>query len=613
MTRLLRLFPLALLVAVASADPPESRLECFVTRDGDRLMEGDEELRFVSWNVPNLLVLEDAFEFLGESPWRWPDASEIADALDSVRQMGSTVVRTYVLTVRREGADMGEHVHVLGPGEFNERAFETLDLVLKLANERGVRIILPLVDNWKWQGGIAQYAAFRGKRTEEFWTDRQLIQDFKQTIHFVLNRRNTLTGVLYRNDPAILCWETGNELDSPAEWTAEIAAYIKSIDSNHLVLDGRSLKGFPYSAIDDPNIDLISTHHYPGTNNSAADIAKFARLARGKKPYFVGEFGFVEIDEARKMLNAVIDEGAAGALYWSLRYHRRDGGFYWHHEPSGGDLYKAYHWPGFEEGREYREHLVIPMIRNAAFRIRDLEPPPVDPPAPPVLLPIEHPGRISWRGSAGASHYRVERADAAEGPWIALADRVSDAATQYRPLYCDSTATPGDAYYYRAVALNEAGASEPSNIVGPVKPRYRMLVDELADLSLVESTSGKASLCSNEARKVQEDIHRLALQPGASVTYRTASPLISATAYLFSENPAATLEIAYSRDGARFVTSPVKRDTIERREGDYGYLTPVLLRADLAGKGARFVRFSLPSSENKHEAQLSRVELNYGD
>ena len=94
------------------------------------------------------------------------------------------------------------------------------------------------MDNWVWQGGRAEYAGFRGKTRDDFWTDPQLIADFEQTVQFILTRTNSYTGVRYADDKAILCWETGNELASPPSWTREIAAYIKSLDTNHLVMDG---------------------------------------------------------------------------------------------------------------------------------------------------------------------------------------------------------------------------------------------------------------------------------------------------------------------------------------------------------------------------------------
>ena len=219
----------------------ESALHDFITVRGDQLMEGDKPFRFISFNLPNLQMIEDNMPFTETNPWRLPDEFEIRDGLMTVRQMGGLVARTYSLSVVRTKDDPGMPAYVLGPGKFNEEAFRKLDLVLQVANEEGVRLIIPFVNNGRWHGGRAEYAGFRGKSRDKFWTDPQLIADFKETIRFILTRTNTLTGVRYCDDKAILCWETGNELSSTAEWTREIARYIKSIDTNHLVMDGRCL------------------------------------------------------------------------------------------------------------------------------------------------------------------------------------------------------------------------------------------------------------------------------------------------------------------------------------------------------------------------------------
>ena len=266
-------------------------------------MDGDKPYRFISLNIPNLLVIEDAFEFTSPSPWRWPNEFEIEDALESVRQMGGQVVRTYVISVYREGSDMGRTVHVLAPGEFNEEAFKTLDKVLEVANRKGIRLIIPFVDRAPWMGGQPQYAAFRGKNMDDFWTDPQLIADFKQTIEHVVNRTNTITGVPYKNDKAILAWETGNEIDATPEWTHEIAGYVRQLDPNHLVADGRSLHGIAQWQVDEPNTDLVTTHHYPhGPSDFVPAIRAAHALTKGKKPYFIGEFGFVDTAAHRPRL-----------------------------------------------------------------------------------------------------------------------------------------------------------------------------------------------------------------------------------------------------------------------------------------------------------------------
>jgi mannan endo-1,4-beta-mannosidase len=605
--------PAALLLVVAtlilapSARAQDGGFADFVARRGDQLIEGGQPLRFISFNIPNLLVIEDAFEFLGDSPWRWPDEFEINDALESIHQMGGRVARSYVLSVRREGSDMGECVHVLGPGEFNEEAFAALDLVLKVATEKGVRVIIPLVDNWKWMGGVGQYAAFRGKEEREFWTDPQLMADFKQTIDYIVNRKNSLTGVRYRDDKAILAWETGNELDAPPAWTAEVAAYLKQVDPNHLVIDGRSLHGIPPASLDDPNVDIVTTHHYPSHGGDIAkDVETAARAARGKKPYLVGEVGFIPVEEARRVLSAAVDNNAVGALYWSLRFHRREGGFYWHSEPDGANVFKAYHWPGFDSGGDYREREMLAVLVEQAARINaagtNAEAP--REPTPPLaarLLPIEHPGRVSWQGAAGASGYNVERAQSTDGPWATIGENVSDAATQYRPLFSDAGAEPGRAYYYRVTARNAAGAGPASNFVGPVTAKRAL--------------AGAVQSRRNEPRRAQEDTHRLELAPGGSVTYELPRGVVDATVWAFAAGePACRIEV--SRDGREFAPLETHVAGARRGAGDYGYWDAILLRASSTDPQARFVRIvnAAPASEGEGASfQLSRVELLYGE
>lgn len=594
----------------------------FITRRGDQLIDGDQAFRFISFNIPNLQLVEDNYAPGAKSPWIWPNEFELTDALESVRQMGGSVVRTYVLSVRREvGADIGEHVYVRGPGEFNEEAFRALDLAIEVANKTGVRLIIPLVDNWKWQGGRGEYAAFRGKQPDDFWTDEQLIADFETTIRFVLTRVNTRTGVAYKDDPAILAWETGNELDSPPAWTSRIAEFIKQLDPNHLVIDGRSLHGVPVESLDDPNVDVITTHHYPNgedTNYAPAIIAA-AEACRGKKPYFVGEFGFAPLADMEKTYDAVITSGASGALLWSLRFHHRDGGFYWHDEPMGGKLYKAYHWPGFDSGRGYEERAVLELTRRKAFEIRGLTLPAIEPPAPPRLQPIDDAAAISWQGSAGARDYVVERADApqpgaTEAPqnWQIVGDGVDDSAVQYAPLFHDDSAEPGRSYLYRVLARNEAGSSEPSNIVGPVAVAHRTLVDDCADATLAAQTAGNVTPSTGEDRRRREDVHRLAIGSGGSVVYEVAAPIASWRAVVYRDSTSSELTAEHSADGEQWTAAAVTARTLGGAGGDYRYLYQQEVASAELPPGARFLRLSVAHAADTSHVELSRIEIRYG-
>lgn len=76
------------------------RCEHFITRQGDRLMDGTKEYRFISFNIPNLHYVEDQLPFAEMNPWRLPDAFEITDALTAIEQMGGQETR---LLQRRGG------------------------------------------------------------------------------------------------------------------------------------------------------------------------------------------------------------------------------------------------------------------------------------------------------------------------------------------------------------------------------------------------------------------------------------------------------------------------------------------------------------------------------
>jgi hypothetical protein len=598
-----------MILAVSTTTPlrAEAALRDFITVRSDHLMEGDKPFRFISFDLPNLQMIEDNMPFTETNFWRLPDAFEIRDGLMTVRQMGGTVVRTYVLSVARTNDTPGTPRHVLGPGKFNEEAFRELDLVLKIANEQGIRLIIPLVDNWKWQGGRAEYAGFRGKSKDDFWSDPQLIADFKETIRFVLMRTNTFTGVRYCDDKAILCWETGNELSATTEWTREIARYIKNLDTNHLVMDGRAGQLQPES-LTIPEIDIVTTHHYPNSRRTtpfAQLIQENAAVAKGKKPYVVGEFGFVPTEQMNAAMQAIIDTGISGGLLWSLRFRDRDGGFYWHSEPAGGNLYKGFHWPSSTVGAAYDEINLMASVRRYAFAIRGLTPPPIPVPAPPGLLPITDASAISWQGSVGAVSYTVERAPEAAGPWTVAGANIDESFVQYRPLFNDESAPAGN-WYYRVRAKNEAGLSRPSNVAGSVAVTHATVVDELADFSKVRARQGQIRITTRDCRNAKEDAHRAAGNAGDALIYELPTPIEGFRVFAFFPHEVADLKCSISDDGQTYHDIPASKDVYFSGAGDYGFWEPVLYHAGNIGGNAKFLKIKLTGV-----TQIGRVEITH--
>jgi len=595
----------AVLGAAICASAANSKLEQFITVKDGQLLEGGEPFRFISFDVPNLLEIEDNVRFGQENPWRLPDRFEISDALETVREAGGTIARTYVITVERTNDPPGTHRHVLGPGRFDEESFRTLDEVLAEANRAGVRLIIPLVDNWPWMGGRAQYAGFRGKSRDSFWSDPQLIGDFEQTIQYVLTRTNTVTGTRYCEDKAILCWETGNELQSPAAWTRQVARYIKSVDTNHLVMDGFNTAVLREESLEMPEVDVVTTHHYPGGGKGFAQlIRENAGRAKGKKAYIIGEFGFVSTAEMQAAMEAIAESGASGGLLWSLRFRNREGGFYWHSEPYGDNLYKAFHWPGSALGDPYDERALLKLVRSKAFAIRGMAAPEIAIPAAPRLLPIADAAAISWQGSVGAASYQVERAAKVSGPWQIIAANVDEAFTQYRPQFADET-VPAGKWYYRVRARNESGLSEASNIVGPVEARTATLVDELADLSKVNGQRGEWKIVNRDCRSALEDAHRAAGAGGAALIYRVPAAIEGFRVIAFFPKAESEVRFSVSDDGKEFREVAAQREFYYHGAGEYGYWKAVLFHAEKVGAGRYF------EIQVSGETQIGRVEISH--
>jgi hypothetical protein len=383
-----------------------------------------------------------------------------------------------------------------------------------------------------------------------------------------------------------------------------MAAFIKSIDTNHLVMDGYDA-GIRPEVLEMPEVDIVTTHHYPSSGNPktmADQIREDARLVNGKKAYIVGEFGFVKTDAMRDAMQAIMDSPVSGGLLWSLRFRDRHGGFYWHSEPDGANLYKAFHWPPSPMGDPYDETKLLEAVRADAFAIRGLSLPPIPVPAAPKLLPIADVAAISWQGSVGAKSYQIERAAKRHGPWTVIASNVDEAFTQYRPQFADED-VPAGKWFYRVRANNDAGTSRPSNVIGPMEVTTATVVDELADFSRTSSRSGGWTIADRNCRVAKEDIHRAAGSAGDTLVYELPSAIENVRVFAFFENTVTPIKFYLSQDGSDFHEIGAQMENDDHGPGDYGYWKPVLFHAETS-TGGKYLKMELTGA-----TQLGRVEI----
>jgi len=359
-----------------------------------------------------------------------------------------------------------------------------------LCHTYGIRLEFVMGDNWDRLWG------WPGDYGKDFFTvGSQGNQNYKIMVAKLLNRTNTYTGIKYKDDPAIFGWEplhepwTGSGVNDA--WMADIAAYIKSIDPNHLFIDGRVNPDdfYPdYTLLDDPNIDVVQSNYYSMiTGNMASDTRLFRDFTRGKKPYIVGEIPpYSSVDEVEELLKTVNDYGVTAAMMWTAKYPNRDGGWYYQEKSS-------LHWPGFPDlatfHPDYKTELdMLNVIADYAYKIQGLARPPLSIPEPPTLLPIKDVGHISWQTSINSQSYEVQRSEQLIGPWHSLGEAY-DVLVSYNSLFADETAEIGKNYYYRVMAKNSSGSSLPSNVVGPVAASESWFVDNLNDMSKIHDQS----------------------------------------------------------------------------------------------------------------------------
>lgn len=85
-------------------------------------------------------------------------------------------------------------------------------------------------------------------------------------------------------------------------------------------------------------------------------------------------------------------------------------------------------------------------------------------------------------------------------------------------MFTDSSVVNNNSYYYRITGKNESGFSPPSNIIGPITPYVRMVMDNLKDFSLVYSKTDNLRINSESwprLRQTEEDFFQAERIPGS--------------------------------------------------------------------------------------------------
>lgn len=443
--------------AVAAPQDWSSLNTAFVERDGASLTLDGVDFRMSGANAYWLGLDENVGGI------DYPTYFRIKDALDTASQMGVTAVRSHMMTSTGQN-DANPLAIMPSLGSYNDEAFATIDFAIAYAGSVGIRLLLPLTDEWEYyHGGHHDFTAPLGLESADFYTDPAAIAAFDEYIGVILDRTNAITGVRYVEDPTILAWELGNELEGmTVDWISARVDLIKSLAPAQLVAAGGRF-GVSQAALLAPDLDIVDAHYYPPTVDRVA--ADAASVVAADKVYIAGEYG------SPAATTALLDPLAAnpdvtGMFFWSLFPNNDRGGFVPHDDGF------TVHYPG-ETAQSQAEVDAIVGYGAALLGTTpatDLE--------PALVTAIDRDNginRVAWRGTAGATGYMVQSSP--DGTtWTDITAPVSAAASPIT----DYASEPGTSY--RVLALGGLAGSVSAPVTAP--GQSSVLVDPLQSFLL---------------------------------------------------------------------------------------------------------------------------------
>ena len=243
------------------------------------------------------------------------DRQRLCKELDLMKQIGIDNLRILVGSDGERGVTTKvEPTLQVAPGVYNDTILAGLDFLMQEMGKRQMVAVLYLNNSWEWSGGYGFYlqhaGAGKAPRPNEdgypaymnfvaqYATNQQAHQLFYDYVRFILSRTNRYTGVAYKDDPAIMSWQIGNEprafsteaLPAFEKWLAEASALIRSLDPNHLISIGSEGAWGCEGDFDcweritaDKNIDYANIHLWPYNWGWAKADSLIENLPRAKE------------------------------------------------------------------------------------------------------------------------------------------------------------------------------------------------------------------------------------------------------------------------------------------------------------------------------------------
>lgn len=323
---------------------------------GDQLNE--RATGFVSRSGTGFVMDGKPFYFMGTNAY-WADTLVSEDLTSLMSQLNSYGLKVLRIFAWCDNVGSPEDTCLQywsgSTNTPNEAAFaKMIDPVIAAAESAGIKLVIPMIGNWGPSINTYIQQILGSSATHDtFFSNAAIVAAYKKYINFFVNR--------YKSSSAVFAWELMNEPRCTGDdgrgqssscttsmitsWVSEISAYIKSIDSAHMVTLGDEGwfstnagygDSYPYggtigidwiSNLELSTLDYGTAHLYPsswGETDSWGStwIDQHASWAdKIGKPVVLEEFGHSSTNRASVIsgwLNSAYNDGYAGMQYWQF-------------------------------------------------------------------------------------------------------------------------------------------------------------------------------------------------------------------------------------------------------------------------------------------------------
>ncbi|KAK4056494.1 hypothetical protein OIO90_002341 [Microbotryomycetes sp. JL221] len=238
---------------------------------------------------------------------------------------------SYTIRAHTLGANVGTSLSIENAlGQYSQRAADAVDWAIYAAKMYGIRLIVPLTDQYDYyHGGIYTFLRWRNLPADSpddfgpfYDLESEVYSDFIDFVTTLITRPSNITGLSMAQEPTVMAFETGNELGGwtgkqhppPVEWTRSIADLLKRLAPDTLVISGTYGVRHDELAIND--VDIVSDHFYPLYSYNAKRSANDAY--KGGKAFLAGEYDWTDRYYMPLIYLAVLIPAVLAALVWLL-------------------------------------------------------------------------------------------------------------------------------------------------------------------------------------------------------------------------------------------------------------------------------------------------------